>query len=185
MDWRHVTEHKTAVSYWGVHYSHEHQWIHFKLFLLLCFIRSLISYLWVLVFHQVLVALELHQVLGVQGLLGAPQNHLLPGGLTDPADPENLSPCPPMTTETIMKAGNQNRMNNKATAKQEVVSCCSWLLVWITVTLEPGIPGGPDGPARPLIPKLGKPGAPGTPLSPEPDNSVWLFTILSSLNPPF
>lgn len=28
-----MTEHKTAVSHLGVHYSHEHQWIHFKLVL--------------------------------------------------------------------------------------------------------------------------------------------------------
>lgn len=54
-------------------------------------------YLLVQVVPPVLEVLVLHRILGVQGLLGGPQSHLLPGGLTDPADQETQCPCPPVT----------------------------------------------------------------------------------------
>lgn len=54
------------------------------------------SYLVILMVRLVLEVLGLHLVLGVRGFLGAPRSHLLPGGLTDPADPGNRYPRPPV-----------------------------------------------------------------------------------------
>lgn len=72
------------------------------------------SYLWALVVRLVLEVLELHLVLQVQGFLGDPQSHLLPVGLIDPADLGTRYPCPPVITETNMKAVNQHRMRETA-----------------------------------------------------------------------
>ena len=66
------------------------------------------SYHRVLVIHLVLEFLELQLPLGIQGLLGVPQYHLLPEVLTDPAGLGNRYHCPPVTTETVREENHLN-----------------------------------------------------------------------------
>lgn len=64
------------------------------------------TYLQVLVVRPVLVVLDHHLVLEVQGFLWGPESHLPPGALADPADLGIRHPCPP---ENNLKSVSQDK----------------------------------------------------------------------------